>query len=715
MKWIYLLCFSLLLLSSVYAYGPTVSSDMLIYYKFDTGNESFIVDSSNFKNNASGVGLMNVTDGWHSLGINFTTGFNNNLTSVANVSINNISGHSIAGWFKVRKRGVVMPVVSLIPDYNVYLGYDLDAPSTHPGNLSIISADAGGYSYEINNVFNSNKWVHIVVTYDGSTHNFTTYINGTKRYSENLDPFNKMDGKLRLGNNAWIYAEASFNGTMDEFILYNKTLTPTEVKYLYNGYNLIENSQTYNFTTYETLKESFSINLSYDNVYYSSISAFFSYNNTLYTPTVTTDGSNVVITKSVDIPLIASELNNSFYWTFVLSNGTGTDYYNSSTLQQTVKLIRFVACNATYPTRTLNFTIYDEYYRTLINATIKATFNYRLNLTSTLSKNLSLTTVSNYTHEFCIDPNLTYYVNDYLQLSASGYNSREVNLLNEIYSNSKTNRPLFLTNESITNVYIQVIDVGATPLVGYTVKVRRYYQDLGAYQLVEQDVTDFYGQTVTKLVQNDVTYKIEVYNPAGTLVKETGNINIICRYTPCILQIVIADTEDDFERFKNETGVDYTFSYNNNTRVFLFSWTDTTSDSATYRMSITKYLANGTTLVYNSSSGLASGSLSYTAGTAKATYVSQIFRKVGSTERRLDVINVQIGDLSNTFGMEGLFVSFILLFTLVAIGSWNPPIGFIFYIAGLIMVGLFDIVYLPMEVMIAQVIIGIMFVWAFRG
>jgi hypothetical protein len=52
---------------------------------------------------------------------------------------------------------------------------------------------------------------------------------------------------------------------------------------------------------------------------------------------------------------------------------------------------------------------------------------------------------------------------------------------------------------------------------------------------------------------------------------------------------------------------------------------------------------------------------------------------------------------------------------MMAIGIFSPVVGIVLYLTGFILLGLTGIVYIHPGILIAEIIIGVMFIWAFRG
>jgi hypothetical protein len=192
-------------------------------------------------------------------------------------------------------------------------------------------------------------------------------------------------------------------------------------------------------------------------------------------------------------------------------------------------------------------------------------------------------------------------------------------------------------------------------------------------------------------------------------------MTIACRATICVLPFVLEDITDDTERFGNLTDYDWSLSWNNNTNIFTFSWNDVSGLSSTMRLIVERYLWNGTTVVCNTTSSVASSSLTCDVGGISASYQAQAFRRVGSAaERRIGQLSAKVGTDHRIFGIEGLFWTFFLLMTMIVIGYWHPPIGVALYLFGIIALMTMKIVYVSPAILIAQLAIGIAFIWAFK-
>lgn len=479
--------------------------------------------------------------------------------------------------------------------------------------------------------------------------------------------------------------------------------------------SLIENSQTYNQNVYETNTESFSLNVTYDTSYYSSISASLNYNGTSYSSTKTTSGSDAIFSRSIVIPQTNSKINNTVYWIIYATDNYGNiTQYNSTFNNQTVNPAIIALCNGTYTVKALNFTMYNETSLTQINTTFKSTFFYNIG-NQTSNKNVSFDLASNRTFVFCILPNATYNVYSSTLIQAAGFSDRTFSLIDSISNNSLTDKKLYLSDSVLdTNVILEFKNPSLTPLAGYYIETWRKYDSLGIDLPIHKDKTDSFGQIVENLIENTVKYKFKFYDSNGNLIKSTTEyVLVACKTSPCVITF-INEKSTNIINYDNITNYDYSLTFNNATDSFIFSWNDNTGSTPFHRLLVERTSFGDRVIVCNTSSTALAGSLSCVVGSNYSSYTAQAFR-YASPERRIGLLNYQVGDLTSNFGIEGVLWSFLLLMILVSVGSWNPPIGVVLYVVGFIALSVIGVLHAPPELIIAEIAIGVAFIWAWRG
>lgn len=479
-----------------------------------------------------------------------------------------------------------------------------------------------------------------------------------------------------------------------------------------------ETNVSFNNDTFETSQERISINFTYNNSLYSSVTGNLVYNGTSYLGTKIGAGENTELYSSVDVPIITSQEENvTFYWDITLNNASDSVKINSSINQQTIKELIFTECNATYPLPVyVNYSVYDESEKTLLGASFDATFKYSLG--GNLKENYTYSEVNDTLFRFCTNTNDTFYVSSIISLDSDGYDHRDYTFYNKEYTNDTTEQHLYLLNSSeSSNIIVQVVDPGLQPLVGYYIDIDRFYADTNSFTTIISDQTDEFGQIVTKLIENTIKYRFIFKNPSGTIVKTTDKVTVACHTTICVMQFVIEDTTDDFERFQNTTGFESTLYFDDVANIISVNWNDVTGDSATVRLLVERTAINGTTTVCDIPSLLTNSFINCTLGDSKASYSAQFFRTVsGENEKRVNLLNVKVGEVAaKLFGREGLIWVFLLLFTLIGVGSFNPTVGAMLYLVGFIGFGLMGIISFTATIFFANAALVAIFIWAFKS
>jgi len=607
----------------------------------------------------------------------------------------------------------------------VYVTLEKDGASTGSwGGAWSDSSDVYGGRYGYNTTdwrnFTDNDDMAINITFleEPFPNDITLNIENTNvfSYTERFNQTNNRTSNLASTINKYLNATYLVGSNyLIPFIFHSDTAGILQyLNMLFSNEGFLENSQTYTSSTYDTMIENFNLNITFDSTRYSSVSASINYNGTSYLASTSDTGDTRVYSKNLEIPVVNSPQNHSFYWIISMTDADGYAQINSTFQNQTVNPSNFSYCTSGNPA--VNFSIKDGKTKALLSSNdFDINIKWKLNDSSTVfkSNSLSLSDLSNYT--FCINTNKTFFTELAITLSSSGYATRNF-FFDTQYINITTEQTLYLLNSSdARDIIVIVKDAGLTPLEDYRIKIYRYYESTGVYELVESDKTDVFGQIVASLEENDVKYKFEFYDPSNTLVKTLPNVIVACRSTICIQQFIIEDTTNPFGYEVGEDEYSWTFSFDNNTNIFTFSWVDNKDLSSVHRLEVTRNsLLNGTTYVCNTTSTLDSGVLSCSVGSDRNSYTASAFRTSGGTEKRVDLLRTEVGNLSATFGLEGLFWSLILLMVMAFVGIYYPPVGIILYMVGIFMLGLFDLVYIPPALIIAEIVLGVLFILSFK-
>lgn len=217
--------------------------------------------------------------------------------------------------------------------------------------------------------------------------------------------------------------------------------------YTFSLSDFSENSLLFNTSSYETKYETFKLNISTIGGTLSNVK--LNYNGTNYSITPTLVGSDYIFSSSLNIPLITTSGNKSFYFYWNLNDS----HYTSSIKGQTINFTIFQLCNSSINNKFLNLTFKDEADNLFINATIpSSTWKYWLG-TGSVNKTLSFSNNSlNYEYDFCLNVNESLTTTTNLQYASTDYPQR---LFTDTLSlsNITMNKTLFLLG-SADGIYV---------------------------------------------------------------------------------------------------------------------------------------------------------------------------------------------------------------------------------------------------------------------
>lgn len=529
-------------------------------------------------------------------------------------------------------------------------------------------------------------------------------VNSITGQSQNWTDFNITN--IDLGVYVWNVYGCASNGTdtLCDWAEHNRTIERKQFSV---------DAIAYDLSVYDTDNSTFEINISIDpSVNFDSGS--LNYNGTNYLADSASIGGGVYrLFRTLDIPVVSQNETKNFYWTVVFDNGDSVE--DSDPYTQEIAPTSFNQSCVAPQIEILNYTVLDEADHSPLNVDGQIYLEWYLGGGSYV-KNNSFDLANFNSDTFCVNTNQTFITTARIDLEENGYASKSFDFVKEFYSSQKKTEYLYMLNTSdASNIIVEVKDSGLAPLEGWVVKIYRFYPDLGQHKLVVSRVTDSFGQLVAKLVENDVRYRFEFYDTDNVLRKTSSDISIACRSTICVLPFVIEDEGGDFDRFETIDGYSSNLSFDDTTNIFRFVWNDNTGNTPTHRLLVTRFEFNASSIICNLTSTALIGNLECSVGSQKATYKADAYRIVDNVESRIATLGSKVGDIVDTFGFEGLIWVFLLLMTLIAVGSWSPVVGVVLYMVGFIFLGVADIIALNPLIFWANLAIGVMFIWAFKS
>ncbi|MHA2329511.1 MAG: LamG-like jellyroll fold domain-containing protein, partial [Candidatus Hodarchaeales archaeon] len=159
----------------------------------------------------------------------------NDYIEVPDSTTTNVTGSqlTVAGWYyfdTVSGRNT-----HLIRKYNSSGGYVVNLGTS--GNVGFYIYNGVTYVPSGSSAVPADQWTHVVGTYDNNQNLVRLYINGTLVSSANADGdiSSSSGGNLLLGYQGWQASDNyTLDGSMDEVRIYNRALSPAEIRQLYN-------------------------------------------------------------------------------------------------------------------------------------------------------------------------------------------------------------------------------------------------------------------------------------------------------------------------------------------------------------------------------------------------------------------------------------------------------------------------------------------------
>lgn len=386
-------------------------------------------------------------------------------------------------------------------------------------------ADLAGIIYCVNNVtleFPNNPVISKVRAENASIVSGTVYLNATLVGALT----NVVNATLYVWDGSGTLRNLSYTTTSGLFP--NVTFTPSGINfslgtpYKWNVYGCLNtgvcsfasynstfyvgatiNNVSANASTYQTETQLFRANLTVPTGVTVSSATLFYHNNT-YTGTVGSDGTNTIITKSFDMPLLTS---GSYQWFWKIMYGSGENQ-NTTNQTQGVSDVNLTLCGAS-PMNVpyINFTMKNETTgQENIKASLTSSFTYYLSSGSgTEYKTLSYTnTYENASYAFCFSPqNRTALVTPELAFANSYSQQRRYEPGQLTLTNVTTNKTLYLLPNSLGSfVTFQVFNLANQPLADVTVNLSR-----SSFGAIEYATTSDSG-TVTFFLNPNVEYTV---------------------------------------------------------------------------------------------------------------------------------------------------------------------------------------------------------------
>jgi len=477
------------------------------------------------------------------------------------------------------------------------------------------------------------------------------------------------------------------------------------------SYRFLENNVTFNETSLRTNLEDFILNVSSDGL--QIITAQLRYNGTNYAASKSGNDTTAIFNTSITMNQTG---NISFHWMLV----HGSASINSTTYFQNVTDFQLGLCGGTLNTKILNFTAWDE--QTLLRLTpfdFFGTFNYWIG-DGSIKNNFSISQLSANEIDVCLLENRTYYIDATIQYQKNEtYITRSYYLTNESLTNDSVSHvELFFLNSSFsTSFIIELIDDTQLSISNAYIYMQKYFPGTNQIKTIEMGLTDSSGATIGHFEAETEEYRI-LAEKDNVIIYQSPTQKIFCRETPCTLTFQTAGGNGTtWTDYGSINKFSWDLNYTNATTLWAFTYTDTSGSIGSGRLYVyqeNNTEASGKTTICNVTSTQVADTLTcnvagYNGTIYAAAYLSR------SPEVLVYFSSVIVAGIKAIFGLEGLFASFFILLVVAFAGLWNPVVGIMLLIAGMLALSLMGIASFGAVVIWGVIFIGLIIIWELRS
>jgi len=434
--------------------------------------------------------------------------------------------------------------------------------------------------------------------------------------------------------------------------------------------NYVQENAVYNSTVVEGETTTLILNVTASEI--TTFNGTIRYNGTDYTPTLTNDSTEALLTYTLTAPVVSANTLVYFNWSYTL-NGVA---YNSSEHNHTIIYLTPLVISTSCDDKAIRFDIVDEENLTALYGEIDYNFKYGLS-NGTLKSvygNISNAT----TFYACINATVSQnYTIGYGEIQYS--NSDHVDRRYYLFEGRKVN------NNTIANISLRdlltidqtsfLLTMEDTSLNVYAEKYTalwRWYPDLNEYQIVEMGKTDEDGHTVAHVNTEDVDYRIGLYELDGTLIKLGEPLRFICTSAPCSFTLRVGAGEIDYSSIFD---IQAEITYNQTSKVFTLIYNDPNSYTSLMRFLVTRESGTNSLIICNDTNAGFTGVMSCNTSEYTGLKKAVAYR---SASPPVIIVQKVVSEINTTFNSGfGLFIAVILWLAIVLSGFGNNPIWII--------------------------------------
>jgi hypothetical protein len=397
----------------------------------------------------------------------------------------------------------------------------------------------------------------------------------------------------------------------------------------------------------------------------------FYVNNTL---NQTKNDINVTINQNFTIDTTLKEEKFDFNVTCINENASDS-FLRTNIYIDTITNI--IECNGTVgEIVAYNFTLRDETDFSTLTGNIYVDLIYLNQILSFQKQNTSFLAL-------CLPVNANYNISGQI-ISDVSFTNRYF-FRNAVFDNVTNEMNLYNFNDTDdkSTLVLTLRDTSFFPYSNIIAKLERYYPANHTWMIVQQDISDEFGQVFFNIIELSTEYRFSFYTNT-TLLDSTNTIKFLCTDSVCQVSFQVSPEEEDQSYLNIITNLD------TSTNVLDVNWSDATGDTDSIRVTVDKETMTGTIGICDASIYSSGGSyqcnVSLYTGGVKVNVYSPASDDVPTLNKLLTVDDTTLGDfLSIT---QSAFWSFVILLLFIGLGLVSPVAVIVMTMFGIFIISL---------------------------
>ena len=313
-----------------------------------------------------------------------------------------------------------------------------------------------------------------------------------------------------------------------------------------------------------------------------------------------------------------------------------------------------------------------------------------------------------------------YGLIEYIPSANTSYTyNRQHYLVGDLINGSKAwNISVYsLIDSLVTSCKVTITEEGVTPLSGYYLRLDRYIPGTGNNHLSAMGNTTDAGYDTISLRLTDAWYNLGVYDRNNVSVYSSGNQHI----PSCPISIQVGSTSgisyNQSEEWFDYDNVnwDLTFNDSNNVTTLIYNSLGVTNNNC-FRVERWLLSQTGRTIIYDECLTADTGTMNYTIVNGTGLYIAKYIAYQSSGWKLIGSLDIDLASsISDYMGLDGVFLSMLLIGVLAFIGLYSPVASVMLAIVGFVATRALGLITISWGAIIGIIFVGLLLLFKQKG